>query len=98
LLTYHDNSLEEAGNKANTVFASALKEKLAIGGKSESIYPSSPELDAWAAIPLPVRRHGRVRKVDKEASLAKQCEVKRRGRIWPILPLKENYPCGVCGR
>jgi hypothetical protein len=74
LLMYHNYSLEEAVNKANAVFASALKDKLATGGKSESIYPSSPELDALAAIPSPVRRRGRMRKADKEALLAKQRE------------------------
>ncbi len=74
LLMYHNYTLEEAVNKANAVFASALKDKLATGGKSDSIYPSSPELDALAAIPSPVRRRGRMRKVDKEALLAKQRE------------------------
>ena len=74
LLMYHNYSLEEAVNKANAVFASTLKDKLATGGKSESIYPSSPELDALAAIPSPVRRRGRMRKADKEALLAKQRE------------------------
>jgi hypothetical protein len=72
LLMYHNYSLEEAVNKANAVFASALKDKLATGGKSDSIYPSSPELDALAAIPSPVRRRGRMRKADKEALLEKQ--------------------------
>ncbi|MBA3825221.1 MAG: hypothetical protein H0X24_15145 [Ktedonobacterales bacterium] len=74
LLMYHNYSLEEAVNKANAVFASALKDKLATGGKSESIYPSSPELDALAGMPSPVRRRGRMRKADKEALLAKQRE------------------------
>jgi hypothetical protein len=74
LLMYHNYSLEEAVNKANAVFASALKDRLAVGGKSDSIYASSPELDALAAVPAPVRRRGRMRKADKEALLAKQRE------------------------
>jgi hypothetical protein len=74
LLMYHNYSLEEAVNKANAVFANALKDRLATGGKSDSIYPSSPELDVLAGIPAPVRRRGRMRKADKEALLAKQRE------------------------
>jgi hypothetical protein len=59
LLMYHNYSLEEAVNKANAVFANTLKDKLATGGKSDSIYPALPELDALAAIPSPLRRKSR---------------------------------------
>jgi hypothetical protein len=72
LLMYHNYSLEEAVTKANAIFANTLKDYLAVGGKSESIYPSTPELDALANIPSPVRRRGRMRKADKEALLAKR--------------------------
>lgn len=74
LLMYHNYPLEEAVNRANAVFSAALKDKLATGGQSDSIYPSLPELDALAAVPSPVRRRGRMRKADKEAMLAKQAQ------------------------
>lgn len=40
LLLYHNYPLEEAANRANAVFASTLKDRLALGGKSDTIYPS----------------------------------------------------------
>lgn len=75
LLMYHNYTLEEAVKNANAIFASALKDRLATGGKSDSVYPSSPELDALAAVPSSVRpKKGRPRKADKAALLAKQQE------------------------
>jgi hypothetical protein len=59
LLVYHNYPLEEAVNKTNAVFSAALKDKLAMGGHSESIYPTTPALEQVRAnIPAP-RRRGR---------------------------------------
>jgi hypothetical protein len=72
LLMYHNYALEEAVSKANAVFSSVLKDRLAAGSQAESIYPSLPELDAMDAVPSPVRRRGRLPKAAKEAMLAAQ--------------------------
>src|SRR6185437_15571623 len=67
LLVYHNYPLEEVANKTNAVFAAALKDKLAVGGRSESIYPSTPALEhVRASAPQP-RRRGR-RKAAEKAS------------------------------
>jgi hypothetical protein len=59
LLTYHNYPIEEAVNKSNAVFAAALKDKLATGGRSESIYPSTPAMEQIRANTPPPRRRGR---------------------------------------
>jgi hypothetical protein len=67
LLVYHNYPLEEAANKTNAVFAAALKDKLAVGGRSESIYPSTPALEQVRASAPQPRRRGR-RKASEKAS------------------------------
>ena len=57
LLIYHNYPLEEAANKSNAVFANALKDKLATGGTSESVYPAMPPPEA-SATPVTTRRRG----------------------------------------
>jgi hypothetical protein len=59
LLTYHNYPVEEAVNKSNAVFAAALKDKLATGGRSESIYPSTPAMEQIRANAPQPRRRGR---------------------------------------
>src|SRR5271165_2340937 len=53
LLLYHNYSLEDAANKANAVFAAALKDKLATGGRSESVFPTLTEHDQAGIHPGP---------------------------------------------
>jgi hypothetical protein len=68
LLTYHNYPLEEAANKTNAVFAAVLKDKLAMGGRSESIYPTTPALEQVRAhMPIP-RRRGRRPTVSEPAA------------------------------
>ena len=62
LMVYHNYPLEEAANKANAVFANSLKDKLATGGKSESVYPSLVGMAATCGIVVPVKRRGRAKK------------------------------------
>lgn len=69
LLIYHNYPLDEAANKSNAVYANALKDKLATGGKSESVYPNLEGMDQARATTPPPRRRGRARKV-QEAVLA----------------------------
>lgn len=64
LVIYHNFPLEEAANKANAVFAAALKDRLATGGCSDSIYPRSLMLDQVRANMPPPRR--RVRRTATE--------------------------------
>jgi|GEM_PF-4563459 len=45
LLLYHSYSLEEAANKANAVFSSVLKDRLASGGKTDLTYAPLSESD-----------------------------------------------------
>jgi hypothetical protein len=59
LLVYHNYPLEEAANKTNAVFAATLKDKLAVGGRGESIYPSTPALEQVRASAPQPRRRGR---------------------------------------
>lgn len=57
LMVYHNYPLEEAANKSNAVFANALKDKLATGGKSESVYPTIIHNPASSApTPAPKKR------------------------------------------
>lgn len=58
LLMYHNYPLEEAANKANAVFAATLKDKLATGGKSDSVYAPLSE-DATTAMIQSRPRRGR---------------------------------------
>ena len=60
LLIYHNYPLEEAANKSNAVFANALKDKLATGGKSESVYPIIAGVKQ--IILPPPKRRGRAKK------------------------------------
>lgn len=67
LLTYHNYPIEEAVNKSNAVFAAALKDRLATGGRSESIYPSTPAMEQIRAnAPQPKRRGRRPSKAQAE--------------------------------
>ncbi len=59
LLVYHNYPLEEAINKSNAVFAAALKDKLATGGRGESIYPTTPALEQIRANTPPQKKRGR---------------------------------------
>ncbi len=67
LLVYHNYPLEEAANKSNAVFAAALKDKLATGGNSASIYPTTPALEQVRASAPQPRRRGR-RKASETAA------------------------------
>ena len=62
LLVYHNYPLEEAANKSNAVFANALKDKLATGGKSESVYPTLVGMEQARTVMPPPRRRGRAKK------------------------------------
>ncbi len=46
LLLHHGYRIEVAANRANDVFASALKDRLALGGKSDEIYAGSDQAQA----------------------------------------------------
>lgn len=59
LLLYHNYPLEEAANKANAVFSAAVKDKLATGGRSESVFPVLSEKDQSAIVPGPVHHRPR---------------------------------------
>ena len=59
LMSYHNYPLEEAANKSNAVFASALKDRLATGGKSESVYPAVVIASMGSLPTPPIRRRGR---------------------------------------
>lgn len=59
LVIYHNFPLEEAANKANAVFAAALKDRLATGGYSDSIYPRTLVLAQSRAIAPPPQRRVR---------------------------------------
>lgn len=59
LLLYHKYSLEEAASKANMIFAAAIKDKLATGGRGESVYPMLSESDRRGIHPGPVHHHPR---------------------------------------
>ena len=59
LMIYHKYSLEEAVTKSNAVFASALKDRLATGGRSESIYPTIQITRPIYKAPPPVKRRKR---------------------------------------
>ena len=62
LMVYHNYPIEEVANKTNAVFASALKDRLATGGKSESVYPALPNMAAARAVVPPPRRRGPAKK------------------------------------
>lgn len=62
LMVYHNYPIEEAANKSNAVFANALKDKMATGGKSESIYPALTGMAGSSAVTPPPRRRGRAKK------------------------------------
>jgi len=66
LLVYHNYPLEEAVNKSNAVFAASLKDKLATGGRGESIYPTTPALEQIRANTPPPRRRGRRKASERE--------------------------------
>ncbi len=53
LLLFHHTPLDDAANKANAVFAASLKDKLATGGQSSSIFPILNEHDQAAIRPGP---------------------------------------------
>lgn len=63
LLMYHNYPLDEAANKANAVFSSTLKDRLATGGKSESVFPMLSQTDQAGIVPSQTpRRRGPRRK------------------------------------
>ncbi len=72
LMVYHHYPLEEAANKSNAVFANALKDKLATGGKSESVYPVVVHNPASSTPTPPVKRRGPGRrpKIDSGSAAA----------------------------
>lgn len=68
LLLYHNYSLDEAANRANSVFAAALKDRLATGGKSESIFPklNIRDEEGIVAPPVPKKRGPKPKEVPVE--------------------------------
>lgn len=61
LLLYHNYPIEEAANKANAVFAAALKDRLATGSHAESIFvPGSLQPVEVKEKPLRRTRHKHV--------------------------------------
>ena len=67
LLVYHNYPLEEAANKSNAVFASALKDRLATGGNSLSIYPLIDNRPYVSSSIKPRRRNPRPAKPAKQS-------------------------------
>ncbi len=59
LLLYHNYPPNEAANKANAVFSAAVKDKLATGGRGESIYPVLNPSDQAAINPGPIHHRPR---------------------------------------
>jgi hypothetical protein len=59
LLLYHNYPVDEAANKANAIFSAAVKDKLATGGRSESIFPTLSERDMSAIEPGPIHHRPR---------------------------------------
>ncbi len=66
LMIYHNYPIEEAVNKTNAVYANALKDRLAVGGRSEAIFPVLVGMEQ-VRTPAPApRRRGRQRKATAE--------------------------------
>lgn len=65
LMVYHNYPLEEAANKSNAVFANALKDKLATGARSESVYPNLAGMEQLRTVIAPPKKRGRTAKKDK---------------------------------
>ncbi len=61
LLIYHNYRLDEAVNKSNSVYTASLKDHLASGGTSESIYPTVTSQAQGEAQAQKTRRPGRAR-------------------------------------
>lgn len=59
LLLYHNYPLEEATNWSNAIFASALKDRLAVGSKAESIYVAAENTEEAGPFMRPHRTRGR---------------------------------------
>jgi hypothetical protein len=59
LLLYHNYPVDEAANKSNAIFSAAVKDKLATGGRSDSIFPSLKEHDQSAIVPGPIHHRPR---------------------------------------
>jgi hypothetical protein len=79
LLVYHNYPLEEAANKSNAVFAAVLKDKLATGGRSESIYPTTPAMEQIRANAPQPRRRGRRKNSEVAAEQQRAAELLRMG-------------------
>jgi hypothetical protein len=62
LLMYHHYPIDEAANKANAVFAAALRDKLATGGATSTVYTGA----IVEAPPAAPRRRGRRRYYPQE--------------------------------
>ena len=59
LLLYHNYPIDEAANKANAIFSAAVKDKLATGGRSESVFPTLNARDQAAIVPGPIHHRPR---------------------------------------